>query len=115
MKKLFCLVLMLVGLGLPVRADTVVNPGGQGPTGMTYAKSTIPASSTKVSLTAPSASICIVNGSTTATLYWSPVTPATTSSYPILPGNSWCYWGTPLSAFWVIGSAAGDPYGYEAH
>lgn len=89
--------------------------GGQGPAGMTATTAAIPAASTTVTLTAVSSYITITNLSSTATLYFSPVSPATTSSFPIAPSSAYSYSGAGLTVFYVIGSAASGNYGVLAH
>lgn len=116
MKRIFSLFLLFfLTINLVANADVITQPGGQGPTGMTCVLNAIPAASTKVTLTAPSSYITIVNASATATLYFSPVSPATTSNFPIVPNAAYSYAGVPLSSFWVIGDTAGDHYGVIAH
>lgn len=90
-------------------------PGGQGPTGMTTLTAAIPAASTTVTLTAVSSYITIVNLSTTTTLYWSPVSPATTSNFSIAPSSAYSYSGSGLTVFYVIGSAASGNFAVVAH
>ena len=90
-------------------------PGGQGPSGMTCTTTGIPASSTTVTLVAPSSYITIANLSAVQTVYFSPVNPATTSSFAIQPGSAYSYQGSPLTSFWVIGTAASDQYSVLAH
>lgn len=114
-KQLFFLFAALMLLSAPVLADTVVSPGGQGPTGTTCLTAAIPATSTKVTLVASSQYITVVNLSATATLYFSPVSPATTSKFPIAPNSAYSYSGAALDSFYLIGSAASDNYGVIAH
>jgi hypothetical protein len=99
----------------PSFSQTNSNPSGQGPTGTTCVLNAIPATSTLVTLTAPSGYITIVNTSATTTLYYSPVSPATTSSFPILPNSAYSYGGVPLSSIYVIGSTNSGNYGLIAH
>jgi hypothetical protein len=99
----------------PSFSQTNSNPSGQGPNGTTCVLANIPAVSTLVTLTAPSGYITIVNTSATTILYYSPVSPATVTSFPILPNSAWSYGGVPLTQFWVIGSVASGQYGTIAH
>jgi hypothetical protein len=102
--------------GAPAQVPSVTQgSGGQGPTGETSTTAAIPASSTTVTLTAPSGYITIVNLSTTTTLYFSAVSPATTSNFAIAPSSAFSYSGVPLSVFYVIGSAASGNYSVLAH
>lgn len=114
LKSILVLLIMLV-IGSAVHADEITRPGGQGPTGTTATTTAIPASSTLVTLVAPSQYITIRNLSTTATLYFSPVSPAAATSFPIPPGKDMEWVGASLDKFYVFGSAAGDNYGVLAH
>jgi len=114
--KLLCLIALLALLFIcPAHAQITTLPWGQGPTGQTSTSGSIPAASTLVTLTAPSSNFTLVNYSTSVNLYWSPVSPATTSSFPIAPGGSYTYSGSPLSSFYIIGTAASGTYGVFAN
>lgn len=116
MSKIVAFFLGLVFALPPVLADTLTNPGGQGPTGSTSLQASIPATSTQVTLTAPSVYIRITNASSSTIMYFSEVSPAsTTASGMILPLTSYEYSGVPLTSFWVIGSAASGNFGILAH
>lgn len=83
---------------------------------ITNVTAAIPASSTTVTLTAASGSICIFNLSSTATLYINFTGgTATTSNFGLPPGAGYAYNGSPISAFKVIGSAASGNFSYVAH
>lgn len=90
-------------------------PGGQGGPGMTSINAAIPATSTKVTLTAVSSYITISNLSSATTLYWNPLSPATTSNFAIAPNSAYSYSGSGLTEFYVIGSAASGSYAVVAH
>lgn len=90
-------------------------PGGQGPAGMTSSTAAIPASSTQVTLTAPSSYITVANLSATTTIYFSAVSPSTTSSFAIAPNSAYSYVGVPLYSYYIIGSAASGNYSTFAH
>lgn len=96
-------------------AGAGTSPGGNGPTGQTSLNALIPATSTLVTLTAPSSYITINNLSTTTTVYFSAVSPATTSNFPIAPSSAYNYQGSPLTQFWIIGSTNSGSYGLLAH
>lgn len=106
---------MLACTCLGADAQLQVKPGGQGPAGMTAEILNIPATSTHIVLVAPSCYITIVNLSATNILYFNPVSPATTSDFPIAPYTAYSYSGTELTDFYVIGSSSGDTYGVIAH
>lgn len=91
------------------------NPSGQGPNGTTASLTAIPAASTLATFTAPAQYITVVNTSSSTTLYVSPVSPATTTSFPILPNSAWSYQGVPLVGLYFIGSAASGNYGLYTH
>jgi hypothetical protein len=110
------LLLLLIFTALPVNSQQglIISPGGQGATGITSVSGTVGTSSTKITLTAPSQYITIVNGGT-GNLYFSAVSPATTSSFPILPQAAYGYEGVPLTSFYLIAAVASTPYGVLAH
>lgn len=118
MKRALLLAALLLGFGLRALAVPVTF-SSQGPTGSTYTTAVIPNTSTLVTLTAASGYITIVNLSATTVLYWSPVSPAVAStsagSFTIAPNSAWSYQGTPLSTFYIIGSAASGSYSVQAH
>jgi hypothetical protein len=91
------------------------SPGGQGPTGQTNINAAIPATSTLVTLTAPSSYVTIANYSTTTNLYWSAVSPATSSNFYVAPSTAYTYQGVPLSQVYILGSAASGNYGILSH
>lgn len=119
------LILTIVCLVCPIPAlrplaaisQTNSNPSGQGPNGTTFGFTAIPATSTAVPLIAPSGYITIVNTSTSVTLFYSSLSPATTTtSFAILPNASYSYGGVPLTQFFVIGSTGStDKFSYTAH
>jgi hypothetical protein len=59
--------------------------------------------------------VTILNASSSATLYFSLVSPATTSNFGIPPGIAYSYTGAPVSAVYIIGSAASGNYNVFAH
>lgn len=110
--------LMCVGAVNPALAQVpgvTQSPGGNGPAGQTSITAAIPASSTAVNLTFSSSYITIVNLSTTTTIYFSAVSPATTSNFSIAPSSAYSYNGAGLSVFYILGSAASGNYSVLAH
>lgn len=99
-------------------AQVQTQPAGQGPTGHTASGVSVGTSSTTVTLTAPSNYITIVNPSTSAIIYFSPVSPATSSSFPIGNGSTaaaWTYSGVPLSTFYLLSSSGTVTVGIDGH
>lgn len=116
-KRILLIALSMALFLPPALADTIVKPGGQGPTGITALTINIPAVSTVVNLVAESNYISIVNASATATLYFSPVSPASTSGPSTLvpPGYTLTYHGASLTKFWVVGDSATGKFGVLAN
>lgn len=119
---LFLSAILFAGIGAGYSAPALAQvpsvtqgPGGQGPAGQTTLTAAIPATSTAVTLTAVSSYITVVNLSTTTTLYFSAVSPATTSNFSIAPSSAYSYNGAGLTVFYVIGSAASGNYSVFAH
>ena len=93
-----------------------ISRGGNGPTGMTSLTATIPNVSTAVNLTAPSNVFCLVNYSSTVSIYVSCISPATSSNFTVKPGASYSYDGVPVSTFYILGSTTtSDLYGVYGH
>ena len=115
----FLLGLLLSLSVLPAGAQVLVDPSGatvavQG--SITNTATSIPSSSTTVTLVAPSKHICICNTHSTTILYVDLAGgTATTADYPISPGTGHCFDNLPsIATFKWIGSAAAGVAGVMA-
>ena len=97
---------------MPAMAAPIV-----GPAAMTFKTITATGTTGVVTLNSQSASITVVNLSASATVYFSAVAPATTSSAPILPGAAYSYYdaNAALKTFSLITSTGSVSVGVFAH
>ena len=99
-------------------AQVLVDPSGASvPQGsITNTATSIPSSSTAVTLVAPSKHLCICNTHSTTILYVDLANgTATSADYPISPGTGHCFDNLPsISSFRWIGSAAAGIAGVMA-
>jgi hypothetical protein len=106
---------------LSVALSLVISPALAGPivgpAAMTFETISATGTSGVVSLNSQSASITVVNLSTTATVYFSAVAPATTSSAPILPQTAYSYFdpNAALKSFSLITGTGTVSVGVFAH
>ena len=110
---LIALVISFLSSAFPV-FGIEVSPGGQGPTGSTMTQVTVATTNTLVTLTAASNYITIANSSGN-TVFFSEVSPASSSSAPIYTSSAYTYEGVPLTQFWLIAPAGSSVVGVLAH
>lgn len=115
MRKYLISLLVYLSLVMPCFA-VPIEPGGQGPAGMTYTTAAIPAGSTVVTLVAAARYVTWVNLSATATIYINLAAgTATSANFGIPPGSGFSYTGSPITNFSIIGSAASGNYAVLSH
>jgi hypothetical protein len=94
---------------------TPISLTGQGPTGMTMQTVSVGATNTSVALTLPAQYVTVVNTSSSTTIYFSTLSPATTSSFPILPNAAYSYGGSPISNIYLISATGTVTAGVMSH
>lgn len=110
MRKFLAALLALFIFSAPAFAGNGVGAAAQ-----TCALVSVANTSTQVNLNSQSSFITIVNTDATATIYFSTVSPATTSNFPILPNAAFSYGGMAVNKFWLISGSGTVTAGVMAH
>lgn len=117
MRKFILFLLCACGFALPAPAQWTPNPPfNNTPATSTGVTANIPATSTFVAFAAPSANFVLINNSSTVTLYWSLVSPASSTTNHLAPNFAgYSYSGAPLLGIYIMGSSGSDTYTLTAH